>query len=407
MCVEALVLPHEPGGDPLQPADMPEAVSAEDKLAKRILSGTGFCGHYMHFHGGGVSGKAPIICLLAKQPGGEMSQQELGMHFDLKPGSLSEILSKLELNGLIERSRNPKDRRQLTIRLTETGRENARIDRAARIRFRERAFSALTHDEREDLAEMLDKIRVTGRNWMIKTLMGSIRDYMKVAVATPLLVLGEVLCEMLIPFITANLIDAIKDGTTVAEMLPTAGFLVLIALTSLAFGAAAGVTCSHASCGFAKNLRHDLFYKIQTFSFANIDEFSSSSLVTRLTTDINNVQQAFMMIIRIAVRAPLVLIFAFTMAFIMGGSVAMVYWSSFRCWALDCSLSSLRYAPSSRACSTSTTHLTSLSKKTSPACAWSRAMCAKTLRRRNSRPPRATSRWTSPAPRSCSPLTTP
>ena len=160
---------------------------------------------------------------------------------------------------------------------------------------------------------------------MIKTLMGSIRDYMKVTVATPLLVLGEVLCEMLIPFITANLIDAIKDGTTVAEMLPTAGFLVLIALTSLAFGAAAGVTCSHASCGFAKNLRHDLFYKIQTFSFANIDEFSSSSLVTRLTTDINNVQQAFMMIIRIAVRAPLVLIFAFTMAFIMGGSVAMVY----------------------------------------------------------------------------------
>ena len=160
---------------------------------------------------------------------------------------------------------------------------------------------------------------------MIKTLMGSIRDYMKVAVATPLLVLGEVLCEMLIPFITANLIDAIKDGATVAEMLPTAGLLVLIALTSLAFGAAAGVTCSHASCGFAKNLRHDLFYKIQTFSFANIDEFSSSSLVTRLTTDINNVQQAFMMIIRIAVRAPLVLIFAFTMAFIMGGSVAMVY----------------------------------------------------------------------------------
>ena len=160
---------------------------------------------------------------------------------------------------------------------------------------------------------------------MIKTLMGSIRDYMKVTVATPLLVLGEVLCEMLIPFITANLIDAIKDGATVAEMLPTAGLLVLIALTSLAFGAAAGVTCSHASCGFAKNLRHDLFYKIQTFSFANIDEFSSSSLVTRLTTDINNVQQAFMMIIRIAVRAPLVLIFAFTMAFIMGGSVAMVY----------------------------------------------------------------------------------
>ena len=160
---------------------------------------------------------------------------------------------------------------------------------------------------------------------MIKTLMGSIRDYKKVTIATPLLVLGEVICEMMIPFITANLIDAIKDGATVAEILPTSGVLVLIALISLAFGAAAGVTCSHASCGFAKNLRQDLFYKIQTFSFANIDEFSSSSLVTRLTTDINNVQQAFMMIIRIAVRSPLVLVFAFVMAYAMGGSVSFVY----------------------------------------------------------------------------------
>ncbi len=325
MCVEPLVLPHEPGGDPSQPVDIPEAVSAEDKLAKRILSGLGFCGHYMHFHGGGVSGKAPIICLLAKQPGGEMSQQELGMHFDLKPGSLFEILSKLEVNGLIERSRNPKDRRQLTIRLTETGRENARIDQATAFALESRPLAPSPTTSVSSSPKCSKKSAKLGRNWMIKTLMGSIRDYMKVTVATPLLVLGEVLCEMLIPFITANLIDAIKDGATVAEMLPTAGFLVLIALTSLAFGAAAGVTCSNASCGFAKNLRHDLFYKIQTFSFANIDEFSSSSLVTRLTTDINNVQQAFMMIIRIAVRAPLVLIFAFTMAFIMGGSVAMVY----------------------------------------------------------------------------------
>lgn len=161
MCVEPLAYPHEPGGDPSRPADEPETQSKEDRLAKRILHGLGFCGHYMHFHGGGVSGKAPIICLLAKQPGGEMSQQELGMHFDLKPGSLSEILSKLELGGLIERSRNPKDRRQFTIRLTDAGWEKARVEQAARIRFRERAFSALTHDEREQLAEMLEKIRVT------------------------------------------------------------------------------------------------------------------------------------------------------------------------------------------------------------------------------------------------------
>ena len=160
---------------------------------------------------------------------------------------------------------------------------------------------------------------------IMRNLMKSIRDYKPYTVATPLLVLGEVACEMTIPFVTANLIDTIKVGATVEELLPTSGLLVLLAIISLAFGAAAGITCSHASCGFAKNLRHDLFYKIQTFSFANIDDFSSSSLVTRLTTDITNVQQAFMMMIRIAVRSPLVLIFAFTMAFAMGGSVATVY----------------------------------------------------------------------------------
>ena len=160
---------------------------------------------------------------------------------------------------------------------------------------------------------------------VMRNLMKSIRDYKPYTVATPLLVLGEVACEMTIPFVTANLIDTIKVGATVEELLPTSGLLVLLAITSLFFGAAAGITCSHASCGFAKNLRRDLFYKIQTFSFANIDDFSSSSLVTRLTTDITNVQQAFMMMIRIAVRSPLVLIFAFTMAFAMGGSVATVY----------------------------------------------------------------------------------
>ena len=160
---------------------------------------------------------------------------------------------------------------------------------------------------------------------MLKSLIASIRDYKWPTIATPILVLFEVACEMAIPFVTATLIDTIKDGATVAEILPTAGVLVLIALVSLLFGAAAGITCSYASCGFAKNLRHDLFYKIQTFSFTNIDRFSSSSLVTRLTTDITNVQQAFMLIIRIAVRAPLVLIFAFGMAYAMGGYISFVY----------------------------------------------------------------------------------
>ena len=160
MCDEDAVLlcSHGPGQEP---NDLPEAQDEQDRLAKHILNNLGFCGHYMHFHGGGVSGKAPILCLLAKQPAGEMSQQELGMNFDLKPGSLSEILSKLECGGLIERTRNPKDRRQLIIRLTKDGWDKARVDQEVRIRFRENAFSALTQAEREQLSEMLEKIRVT------------------------------------------------------------------------------------------------------------------------------------------------------------------------------------------------------------------------------------------------------
>ena len=160
---------------------------------------------------------------------------------------------------------------------------------------------------------------------ILKRLGRSVREYKKYTVATPLLVLGEVVCEMAIPFLTAALIENIQAGATIEELLRPSGILIALALISLAFGVAAGVTCSYASCGFAKNLRKDAFYNIQRFSFANIDEFSSSSLVTRLTTDITNVQQAFMMIIRIAVRSPLCLVFAFIMATVMGGPLALVY----------------------------------------------------------------------------------
>lgn len=141
-------------------ADLPEPENAEDMLAKQILNGLGYCGHYLHFHGGGASGKAPIICLIAKH-GGKISQQELGLHFALKPGSLSEILSKCEAIGLIERSRSTEDRRQLIIKLTEEGMRQAELEQAARIKFRSEAFSALTLKEREQLLTMLNKIRNT------------------------------------------------------------------------------------------------------------------------------------------------------------------------------------------------------------------------------------------------------
>ena len=160
---------------------------------------------------------------------------------------------------------------------------------------------------------------------IMRRLMGSIRQYKGTAIATPLLVLGEVVFEVLIPLLTADLIDAIKAGANLSQILSTGGLLALMALVSLGFGAAAGLTCAKASVGFAKNLRKDMFYNIQTFSFAVIDRFSSSSLVTRLTTDVMNVQMAYMMLIRTAIRSPFMLVGAFIAAYTMAGWLAVVF----------------------------------------------------------------------------------
>ena len=158
-----------------------------------------------------------------------------------------------------------------------------------------------------------------------RRLMGSIRQYKGASIATPLLVLGEVVFEIMIPLFTADLIDAIKAGADLSEILSTGALLALMALISLAFGAAAGLACAKASVGFAKNLRKDMFYNIQTFSFATIDRFSNSSLVTRLTTDVMNVQMAYMMLIRTAIRSPFMLILAFAAAYTMAGWLALVF----------------------------------------------------------------------------------
>ena len=160
---------------------------------------------------------------------------------------------------------------------------------------------------------------------MIKTLMGSIREYKKPSILTPILVSIEVIVECVIPFYIAKLINHIQNGTDMSLILKYGLMLILLAFVSLFFGAMAGKTCATASCGFAKNLRHDLFYKVQGFSFTNIDKFSTSSLVTLLTTDISNVQMAYMMIIRIAVRSPMMFIFAMIMAFKMCPQLSTVY----------------------------------------------------------------------------------
>ena len=160
---------------------------------------------------------------------------------------------------------------------------------------------------------------------MIKELMKSIREYKRDSILTPILVSLEVVMECIIPFVVAQLVNEIKAGSGMGVISRYGLILVVMALMSLAFGAGAGSVCASASCGFAKNLRKDMFYRIQDFSFENIDKFSVSSLVTRMTTDVINVQMSFMMCIRIAVRAPLMFLFAVIMAYIMGGALATTF----------------------------------------------------------------------------------
>ncbi|NLL06878.1 MAG: ABC transporter ATP-binding protein [Clostridiaceae bacterium] len=160
---------------------------------------------------------------------------------------------------------------------------------------------------------------------MIKELARSVREYKKASIITPILISLEVVIECIIPFVIAILVNEIKGGCELSTILEYGGILIIMAFLSLMFCAIAGTTCATASCGFAKNLRKDMFYSIQNYSFENIDKFMTSSLITRMTTDVTNVQNAYMMLIRVAIRAPLMLIFAFVMAFVMGGRMAWVF----------------------------------------------------------------------------------
>ena len=157
---------------------------------------------------------------------------------------------------------------------------------------------------------------------MVKTLARSIREFKKPAALTPVLVTVEVILECIIPLIIANLVNQMQAGCGMDVIVRYGIQLLVMAILALVFGVAAGNTCATASTGFARNLRKDMFYCIQDYSFENIDKFSVSSLVTRMTTDVVNVQMSFMMIIRIAIRGPLMLIFSVVMAFIMGGALA-------------------------------------------------------------------------------------
>ncbi|MDE6412172.1 MAG: ABC transporter ATP-binding protein/permease [Clostridia bacterium] len=171
---------------------------------------------------------------------------------------------------------------------------------------------------------------------MLKRLAKSIREYKTASILSPLFVIMEVILECLIPLVIVWLGDAIKNDVTM--WVPLAGatiktlgigqyaiILLAMAFASLACGALAGAFCAKASAGFAKNLRKDLYYKVQEFSFENIDKFSTPSLVTRMTTDVTNVQMSYMMIVRLAFRCPVMLVFSVVMAFIIGGNLAWIF----------------------------------------------------------------------------------
>ena len=157
---------------------------------------------------------------------------------------------------------------------------------------------------------------------MLKRLAGCIKEYRTPTILTLVFIVAEAIIEAFIPFITANLVNTGTAGAEINQLLQTGLLLIAMAVLSLCCGGIAGFTCAKASAGFAKNLRQAVFHKVQSYSFENIDKFSSASLVTRMTTDVSNVQMAYMMIIRTAVRAPLMLIFSIVMAYVMGGALA-------------------------------------------------------------------------------------
>ena len=160
---------------------------------------------------------------------------------------------------------------------------------------------------------------------MIKEIGHSLREFKKPSIITPVLVTFEVLFECLIPAVIADLVNKIQRDYDLNEILIYGAVLIVMAGLSLVSGVSSGAMCASASSGLAKNLRKDMFYKIQSYSFQNIDKFYVSSLITRMTTDVTNVQIAYMLIIRLVVRSPLMLIFSFIMAFVMGGSLAWVF----------------------------------------------------------------------------------
>ena len=160
---------------------------------------------------------------------------------------------------------------------------------------------------------------------MFKTLLSQVKEYKLPSVLTPLFMIGEVICEMIIPVLMGRIVDIGIGGSDMDYIIRTGMIMVVVAILGLIFGILGGVFGAKAATGFAKNLRKAMYDNIQTFSFASIDKFSSSSLVTRLTTDVTNIQNAYQMLLRMAMRAPFSMIIAMAMSFIISPKLASIY----------------------------------------------------------------------------------
>ena len=181
---------------------------------------------------------------------------------------------------------------------------------------------------------------------VLKTLMKSIRQYKRQSIASPVFVSIEVIMECILPLIMAKVIDSM-NGNSMGPILKYGLILVIFAMISLFFGIMAGKEAATASCGFAKNLRQDMYFKIQDFAFADIDKFSSSSLVTRMTTDVTNVQNAYQMLIRAAMRTPLMIIFSVIMSMTINPRMACIFLVLIQFWVWHFSGSHFMYIRSS------------------------------------------------------------
>ena len=285
-----------------------------------------------------VTGMQAMIVhhLIIHEKQGDIFQKDLENVFQMRRSTATGILQLMEQHGIIRREPVEHDGRLKRLVLTEQARAMDEYITERMQQMEQLLRQGITEDELKGWFAVCEKNPLQsgavpmqyvqgGTEIMIKRLLKSVREFKKDALLTPFFVVLEVVMEVIIPLVMALLIDKGIDGQDMAAIWKYGIILVLCAMLALMFGAAAGTFAARASTGFARNLRHDMYYNVQNFSFSNIDKFSTGSIVTRLTTDVTNVQNAFQMCTRIAVRCPVMLVFALFMAMRINSRMALVF----------------------------------------------------------------------------------